>query len=393
MSTLTQWMLGMLFFALAFSFTQVKATHGMGADITWVCTGNGRYVITLKFFRDCGGVSPFNSYSMTYSSASCGVSSSITLNQQGGAVDITPLCVSQPSSCNGGGGPFGVEQWTYTGVLQLPVGCGNDWQLGWTECCRNNAITTLNGPGNQNIFVNATLNNTLTPCNNSPVFNNAPTPVVCNNQPVTYSHGVTDPDGDSLVFSLVNCLQSASTSVVYGGGYSGVSPLSTVSGVSINAQTGVITFTPNALQIGVMCVRVDEYRNGVLIGRTVRDMQFRVINCSNNPPVVSGINGSGVYTVTTCVGTNLCFTFNGSDPNSNNVLLTWNNGIPAASMNFASNNTTAPVGTFCWTPTLADVGFNSFTVTARQRLPDQWCELLLLHCERSWNCQYRQCRY
>lgn len=361
--TLLMWCL--LLVTLYTFHQQVYATHSMGANITYTCQGNGRYIVTLQFFRDCGGVSPFSSYSLTYSSATCGVNSSITLSQAGAAVDITPVCASQATNCNGGGGPYGVEQWTYTGVLQLPVGCGTDWQLGWTECCRNYAITTLNGPGNQTIFVNASLNNTLAPCNNSPVFNNPPTPFVCLNQPVTYSHGVTDPDGDSLVFSLVNCLQNASTSVVYGGGFSGVNPLATVSGVSINSQTGVVTFTPNAVQVGVMCVRVDEYRNGVLIGRTVRDMQFRVINCNNAPPTVTGINGTGTYTVTTCVGSNICFFFNGSDPNGNNVLLSWNSGIPAGSMTFTANNTTAPVGNFCWTPTLADVGFNSFTVTAR----------------------------
>jgi hypothetical protein len=341
-----------------------QASHGMGANITYSCNGNGQYVVTVQFFRDCSGVSPFTSYSLSYSSASCGVNSSTTVSQLGGVVDITPVCPSQATNCGGGGGSYGVELYTYQGVMNLPPGCGNDWVLGWTECCRNSAITTLNSPGSQNIFVSANLNNTLTPCNSSPVFNNPPTPFVCNNQPVSYNHGVTDPDGDSLRFSLVNCNQALGSSVAYGGGFSGINPLSTVAGVTINPLTGTITFTPNAVQIGVLCVRVQEYRGGVLIGETVRDMQFRVLNCNNQAPNVSGINGTAVYQMTVCVGSNTCFNVNGTDANGNNITMTWNNGIPGGVLNFQGNGGTSPTGFFCWTPTAADVGANFFTITA-----------------------------
>lgn len=341
------------------------ASHGMGANITYTCSGNGQYIVTVQFFRDCSGVNPLNAYILSYSSATCGVTSSITLFQVGAPMDITPVCPSQATNCGGGGGSYGVELYTFSGTLNLPPNCGTDWVLSWTECCRNSAITTLNSPGSQNIWVSANLNNTLTaPCNSSPVFNNPPTPFVCNNQPVSYNHGVTDPDGDSLRFSLVNCNQGSGSSVSYGGGFSGVNPLSTVSGVTINPLTGTITFTPNAVQIGVICVRVQEYRNGVLIGETVRDMQFRVLGCSNQAPTVTGINGTATYTMTVCVGSNTCFNVNSADANGNNITLTWNNGIPGGSLNFVGNGGTSPTGTFCWTPTSADIGANFFTISA-----------------------------
>ncbi|MEM7039011.1 MAG: hypothetical protein AAF570_18670, partial [Bacteroidota bacterium] len=300
---------------------------------------------------------------ISYSSATCGVSSNITLSQSGSAVDITPICPSASSSC-GGSGQFGTERYTYTGTLTLPAGCGNDWVLSWSVCCRNAAITTLNAPSNSSMYIEAQLDNTTVPCNSSPVFNNIPTPIVCNNQPVLYNHGVTDPDGDSLVFSLVPCMQNNAAQVSYGGGFSGANPLATSTGVTINSVTGELSFTPNAVQIGVLCVLVEEYRGGVKIGEVVRDMQFNVISCSNAPPTASGINGTADYDSTICVGQNFCFDVIGSDPNGDNVTLNWNGGIVGGIFTTVGNGTGGPVGTFCWTPTAADIGTHFFTVTA-----------------------------
>jgi hypothetical protein len=355
-----QYGLAVLFVLLTSS--SIRASHAQGMDLTYTCIGPNAYTVTLKFFRDCDGVSAPSSAVVSYSSASCGVSATVTLAQVGGAIDITPICPSANSSC-GSNGQFGTEQYTYSGTLTLPANCGTDWVLGYSICCRNGIITTLNSPSNQSIYVGAQLNNTLSPCNSSPTFNNIPTPIVCNNQPVLYNHGVTDPDGDSLAFSLTACQQSAVTNVNYGGGFSAGNPLSTSTGVNIDPNTGQLSFTPNAIQVGVLCVLVREFRNGVQIGRVVRDMQFNVINCSNIPPVATGIDATIDFDTTVCIGQNFCFFTNGSDANSNNVTMTWNGGIIGASFVVSGNNTTSPVGTFCWTPTVNDVGSHFFTVT------------------------------
>ena len=339
----------------------------MGADITYQCQAPGVYRVTLTFFRDCAGITPLSVQRLDYSSASCGVTASINLLPlPGGPIDVTPLCPSAVSACAGGNIGFGIEQYTYTGTLTLPTGpgCGSDWVLGWSNCCRNYAITTLNGPGNQATYISATLNNLLSPCNNSPVFNNIPTPIVCINQPVIYNHGVTDPDGDDLVFSLVNCEQDPNVSVGYNAGYNATNPLTTSTGVTIDPNTGEITFTPSQIQIGVICVLVEEFRNGVKIGETVRDMQFSVINCSNTPPVASGVNGnSGVFDIDICIGGNSCFDILISDPDGDNVTASWNNGIPGGTFAIQNNGTQTPTATFCWQPTVADTGSHFFTVT------------------------------
>lgn len=351
---------------LFFNTETIQATHSMGADLTYECVGANEYLVTLKFFRDCDGISPSNSASLAYSSSTCGVSSSISLSlggQSPNPEDITPLCPGESSSC-GGSGNYGVQQWSYQGILSLPPNCGDDWILGWSTCCRNYAITTLNNPGSHNFYVQTTLDNTQSSCNSSPVFLNSPTPFVCVNQAVNYNHGVADPDGDELRFYLTNCLQNPGGSVNYASGYNGTTnPLSSSTGISIDLMTGDITFTPDITQVGVLCVLVEEWRNGVKIGEVVRDMQFTVINCSNDAPAASGINGTTDYSTTVCVGEALCFDIIGSDPNSSNVISTsWNGGISGGTFTPASGTPTT-TSTFCWTPTTADIGDHFFTVS------------------------------
>lgn len=347
--------------------SELHATHLLGSDLSYECLGPGQYRVTLTLYRDCNGVSLPNSTSVSYSSAACGVNGTIQVSSQGPPVDITPNCPSVPSAC-GGSGNYGIQEWVYSGILNLPPGCGDDWILGWSSCCRNNAINTLNNAGSQNMFIGANLNNTISPiCNSSPTFNNSPGSIVCVNQPVVYNHGVSDLDGDSLFFSLGNCLQNPGSGVNYAGGFNATSPLTTASGVSINSSTGAITFTPTSQQVGVLCVNVREYRNGALIGNINRDMQFTVIACSNVPPQASGVNGAPNtnpinFSTSICANGDLCFTINGTDPNTNNVTMSWNAEIPGATFVVTNNGTPSPSAEFCWNPGPSDIGQNIFTV-------------------------------
>ena len=359
-----------LLFAFVFSFVffqNAHATHLLGADLQYECIGASQYSVTLTLYRDCNGVSPSSSQSLSYSSAICGVNGSIQLAEQGSPLDITPLCASEPSAC-GGSGNYGIQEWTYSGILNLPPSCGNDWIIGWSNCCRNNAINTLNSPGSQDMYVGAILDNTLNPiCNSSPSFNNSPGSILCINQPVVYNHGVSDIDGDSIYFSIGSCYQANGTSVNYGTGFNGISPLITASGVNINSITGALSFTPTAQQVGVLCVNVKEFRNGLLIGEINRDMQFTVIACSNTPPQASGVNGTSNtlpvnFQTSICANNELCFNIDGSDANANNVTMSWNGEILGATFVVSNNGTTNPSAQFCWNPGSNDVGQNIFTV-------------------------------
>ena len=108
---------------------ELKASHAMGADLTYVCTGPNQYQINLSFFRDCNGIVPDGSYLINISSASCGSDLSLTVNQVGSPTIITPLCPSEEDECITNA-LYGVEQYIYTGTITLPPGC-DDWELSW----------------------------------------------------------------------------------------------------------------------------------------------------------------------------------------------------------------------------------------------------------------------
>ena len=348
-------------------FSRIYATHVMGADLTFACTGPNTYLITLTVYRDCRGVQLSGPMQVNYSSATCGVNSTLTLNQVGPAVDITPVCLTNSDACNGGSG-YGIQKYVFQGTLTLPAGCGADWVLSWTLCCRNNAITTLSNPGNDNLYIEANLNNTLPTCDDSPVFSNDPIAIYCVNYPQQFNHGATDANGDSLYFYLMPSLNSAGTPVAYNAPFGATNPLATTSGTTINAQTGQLSFTPSTTQVAVMKVGVNEYRNGVLIGHVERDMQVIVTTCTNSAPFADGINGqtganANTYTTTAC--SNFCFTIQTGDANlTDSVFYTWiNNTMPGATI--SSSGGLKPLLTICWAPTQADVGTHNFVINLR----------------------------
>lgn len=351
------------------------ASHMMGADLSYVCLGGNQYRIVLNVYRDCSGISVNASYTVTVSSASCGVTQTLTLSQVGAGTEVSPLCASQLpfSSCNGGTLP-GVEQYVYDGTITLPQSCA-DWIISTTDinfCCRNSSITNLINPDFEDLHLRAELNNTGGICNNSPVFTTLPVPYICNGQLINYNHGTVDIDGDSLVYTLTNPLTINGAPIGYVGGYSPTNPMTTTSGFQFNGQTGQMTFTPSGIQVAVVAVLVREYRNGMLIGSVMRDIQVVVLNCTNNLPQASAptniIGGQWVNNrIEVCPGTNVNFQFTITDANPTDILSATDNvgiSIPGATLTYSNGAGNSLIGNFSWTPSAADTGINVFVVTA-----------------------------
>ncbi|MBL4733737.1 MAG: gliding motility-associated C-terminal domain-containing protein [Flavobacteriales bacterium] len=300
-------------------------------------------------------------------SSSCG-SLSLTLGLVS-SQEVSLLCPSAISNCNGGPQP-GVEQYIYTDTLTLPP-C-NDWLFAWTHCCRNNQIDNLVNPGGEQMYVEATLDNTLG-CNSSPIFTNLPVPYTCNTQLYNYNHGAIDLDGDSIVYTLVNPLGSGGVPIAYMGGYSPTYPILTTTGqVDFNNQTGQMDFIPIGGQISVVTILVEEYRNGVLIGTTMRDIQVvDVLNCSNFTPallapgIFNPINATLTDTlgVEVCVGANMSYNFIVADPDvPDSITLTTNMNIAIPGASFTQSGINPVTVTVSWTPTQANVGLNIYTI-------------------------------
>ena len=153
-----------LLLAFFFSAGSVSASHSQGADLTYECLGGNQYRVTLSFYRDCAGVAAPNAAIITVSSAMCGQNFTINLNPlPGTGQEVSPICQTATTECTGGVLP-GVQEYIYTNTVTLPANC-SDWVFSYDLCCRNTATNTIFDPGNQNIRVEATLDNLNVICN------------------------------------------------------------------------------------------------------------------------------------------------------------------------------------------------------------------------------------
>ncbi len=345
-----------------------SATHSSGADLQYTWVSGNTFKVTVSFYRDCAGVAAPATITLNAKSTTCSRNQNYTLNLVSGTgQEITFPCRSVQTKCtNSGSVNAGYQRYEYSNNVTLPQQC-TDWVMSFYVCCRNCAITTLNNPCADNMYIEATLNNVAAPRNNSAQFTNIPVALICVNQSFTYNHGVFDPDGDSLVYSFItpktfNTSTNTVGSVTFNPGFSSTSPLTSSPATTLNSANGDITMFPTVNgEIGVCAIIVREYRNGVLIGSAIRDMQFLTRICNPNfLPTASGINGTGNFEVTVCPGANINFTVSSADPNpADTIVMSWNNSISAATFNTVGAK--LPVGTFNWTPTLADARAQPYT--------------------------------
>ncbi len=355
-----------------FAPLSAKATHAMGGELSYTCLGNNQYLVTLDFYRDCNGVAAptncNNGLNFNVASTACGANFTQCFSNTPIVQIITPICPTEVDRCVSANGTYGVEKYTYTKIVDLSAyaACGGaDWFFSWSLCCRNNAITSLNNPGNRELYLDAQLNNSTGLCNSAPIFTNSPTAFYCLGEPISYNPGAVDADGDSLVYALIPARAANALIIPYNANYSASQPIRNsggVNAVTLNPQTGTMTVTPSVLQVAVVTYQVKEYRNGVLVGAVTRDVQFVIRPCTgNSSPTATGINGTAVYSMQVCAGSPVSFTINSNDANVGQIVtMTWNNGIPGAT--FTSSGTPFPSGSFTWTPTVANIGNNTFTV-------------------------------
>ena len=361
-----------------FAVHEVQASHVMGSDIVYKCLGGGQYQVMVRVYRDCNG----NNLNQADLVARCGATtvtvSTQTLVSVRDITGISPNC-NVISACAGGPYAYGVEEYTFSMILNLsPYACCN-WTLSWELCCRNNGIST--GMAGQNFYTTATLNNCLATCNSSPDFTNPPIAIVCDDQDFIFNNGALDTIdvGDSLSYRMVPALQANATSVTYSGSYSATSPLRYLgfpnpalpwpSGFHLDAATGDLSFRPTLNgQIAVMVMEVTEWRNigGIMtaIGTTRRDMQVIVTSCpGNNIPTISG-----PFSYTVCANRQICIPITTFDANATDtVRISWNNGLQGATFTNTNGTVRLATGSVCWTPTDDKVSSlpHTFTITAR----------------------------
>ena len=106
--------------------------------------------------------------------------------------------------------------------------------------------------------------------NSSPIINSLLIDNAIDNQTYTYNLGAIDSDGDSLVYSLVNCLNIPGYTFPYA-----------QNSISLNPITGDFVWDfPTMVGCYNIAIKVEEFRSGIFIGQTLQDIEICVSSSS-----------------------------------------------------------------------------------------------------------------
>lgn len=314
-----------------------RPAHIVGGDFTYTWVGGNTYQFTLCVYRDAlAGGAPFDglgvgvtgsaeAYVVIYNENSSTIVDIEELDPPVIDTDIDPPfsnpCLDEPTNIE-------IDEGCYTFSYTFPSNAsgGHDpFTLSYGRCCRNAIIDNLVAPGDQGALYYARVpaRTAGQAGNNSPVFVQPPPIFICQDAPFVYDHSATDPDGDSLVYSLCPPYQSLSTTTPAltspGGGFptpADVPPEMTPGFTPINYSSptfsatdpfgfgtpltiddaGTLRATPANNGTYVVGICVDEYRDGVLINTLSRDFQYTVTDC--NIPIID-VSSQGVDPITT----------------------------------------------------------------------------------------------
>jgi len=303
----------LIFLAILLSSTSSWGKHIIGGELEYKCLGNGRYQILMRIYRDCrpqqdaalfdGAGNDDGAHIAIYKGNTVYElvdQHSIKLASMGFIEAPNYPCLIPPDN-------LCVEEGVYLFEIEL-----GDWpstesyHIVYQRCCRNNTISNIMNPDDHG----ATFSVEITPesqlvCNSSPRFTSFPPTVICVGRDINFDHSATDAEGDSLVYRFCDPLQGGGKNGTVVGEnpdgcdgvrpnppckppfaklpfklkYSAQSPLAGDPLVVIDSETGLIHGSPEVIGQFVVAVCVEEYRDGILLGRTSRDFQFNVADC------------------------------------------------------------------------------------------------------------------
>jgi hypothetical protein len=157
-----------------------------------------------------------------------------------------------------------VEVTVYVDTIDLPF-LANGYILPYQRCCRNASLTNLINPDDTGMTLTAEISALaqLT-CNDSPTFNGFPPIYICANKDLTLVGGASDPEGDSLKYSL--CIPFAGGDKVHNKPQPPPAPPyphvvyrppytieNLLGGVSLKIDTAAGTMTLRATTVGQYC--------------------------------------------------------------------------------------------------------------------------------------------
>ena len=290
---------------------QAQATHLVGGSMTYRYLGKSskpglyNYFIHIEMYRDCsnnnnvqfsGSIVPgvyerkVDTPNVNYYSRS-GDTTNIQINKIKEFTVSPPAaaksCAFAPSTC--------IREGVYEAIIGLPASIYG-YYLFFQTCCRNTMVNVPGVTAGQNYFAIIPPTSIV---NSTPEFNAVPSPYICADDTVSLLYAASEPDGDSLVYTLavpyggggsgagiitpgtwpLNMSPYTMPVIPYSAGYSVVNPFGSQGYVSLDKHAGILTMYAKLLGRYALAVDVHEYRKGKQISVTRRDVQIIVIHC------------------------------------------------------------------------------------------------------------------
>ncbi|MDN5201260.1 gliding motility-associated C-terminal domain-containing protein [Fulvivirgaceae bacterium BMA10] len=297
-------------FLLLGVFFNAHSTHIVGGEFELIHKNDFNYVINLVIYFDNVNGNPAilqQENSLTafiYSKNGNRFVQSVVLNK------VSSFFVPY-TNIDCAIGSLQTRRLLYTTVsgIRLNPSIYNDpegYYIVWERCCRNNVISNVVLPAPNTVgqtfyleFPPVVDENGDPFINSSPVLFPPLSDYACVNQHYYVDFAGSDPDGDSIVYSMENPLNSSTTQALPTPSprphptvpwIEGIGKDNQVPGdpaLSISSE-GLLTVTPSTAGLFVFAVKAEEYRNGKKIGEVRRDFQMLVIDCPDpgDPPSI-----------------------------------------------------------------------------------------------------------
>ncbi len=264
-----------------------KSTHVVGGNLVVTQTGPNQYSIVCKVYRDCAlgnAAMPTDVTVGIYYANNNNLHNSIIIsNPVISTVTLGDNCYTPTGIC--------LQEGIFTANnINIPNNAAG-FYLQTQLFARNGIIVNIFDPGGTGMSFYAEIPNpALAGMNASPDFGPYPSDgYLCINNIKEMDFSVTDADGDSLAYSLVEPLQSNGTNngtspapytpVVWQAPYSFTNIVGGSTAMSCDPITGIVSAAPTAIGTYVFAVRIEEFRNGIKIGEVRRDVQYHALNC------------------------------------------------------------------------------------------------------------------
>ena len=208
----------------------------------------------------------------------------------------------------------------------------DDYMISFQRCCRGVAITNIIDASQEgSVFEIQITPEGLRSCNDPIAFRQFPPSVLCAGFPFRFDHSVIDNEVDSVIYEL--CTPLSSGMFIPGdqtglsecdrvqpdpagcgpndyrevrfvpGFFSEQAPAAGDPTLDIDRFTGLISGTPNVTGELVLAVCATEYRDGVVLSRIRRDMQFVITNCERDVDAsisTDRVRADGTFEVFSC---------------------------------------------------------------------------------------------